>query len=255
MAYDATLTERTDDFYLRAKTMPDTVSLRDIAAEVATRLNRNEDEIFAVLNDAERVKADAVASSYIVCTPTALMRPCASGTVLKNDLSQAIDRKKVKVYATLSMGPLLRTEMEGCRVELFTQPAVVGPLLNGAVAQTRLTGRNIKLAGADASVGVTFTSVETPSKKVFVPLEDVTVNEPKQLIFVLPAGVTDGLWRVKICTQYGSGGHNVVKPRVYELDEPMGVGSAYQVPDSGSGSGSGNGGSGEDGDQNEYPLG
>ena len=29
--------------------MPDTVSLRDIAAEVATRLNRNEDEIFAVL--------------------------------------------------------------------------------------------------------------------------------------------------------------------------------------------------------------
>ena len=47
--YDATLTERTDDFYLRAKTMPDTVSLRDIAAEVATRLNRNEDEIFAVL--------------------------------------------------------------------------------------------------------------------------------------------------------------------------------------------------------------
>ena len=252
VAYDATLTERTDDFYLRAKTMPDTVSLRDIAAEVATRLNRNEDEIFAVLNDAERVKADAVASSYIVSTPTALMRPCAGGTVLKSDLSQAIDRKKVKVYATLSMGPLLRTEMEGCRVELFTQPAVVGPLLNGAVAQTRaadgtvstrapqagknirLTGRNIKLAGADASVGVTFTSVETPSKKVFVPLEDVTVNEPKQLIFVLPAGVTDGLWRVKICTQYGSGG---------------------QVPDSGSGSGSGDSGSGEDGDQNEYPLG
>ena len=89
VAYDATLTERTDDFYLRAKTMPDTVSLRDIAAEVATRLNRNEDEIFAVLNDAERVKADAVASSYIVSTPTALMRPCAGGTVLKSDLSQA----------------------------------------------------------------------------------------------------------------------------------------------------------------------
>lgn len=95
VAYDATLTERTDDFYLRAKTMPDTVSLRDIAAEVATRLNRNEDEIFAVLNDAERVKADAVASSYIVSTPTALMRPCAGGTVLKSDLSQAIDRKKI----------------------------------------------------------------------------------------------------------------------------------------------------------------
>ena len=270
VAYDATLTERKDDFYLRAKTMPDTVSLRDIAAEVAVRLNRNEDEIYAILNDAERVKAEAVASSYVVSTPTALMRPCASGTVLKNDLSQAIDHKKVKVYASLSMGQLLRTEMENCRLELFTQPAVVGSLLNGVAAQTRaadgsvatrapqagrnirLTGRNIKLAGTDPSVGITFTSVENPSTTVFVPLEDVTVNEPKQLIFVLPAGVTDGLWRVKISTQYGSGGRNVLKPRVYELDEPMGVGSAYQEPDSGSGSG---GGSGSDGDQSENPLG
>lgn len=267
VAYDATLTERTDDFYLRAKTMPDTIGLREIAAEVATRLNRNEDEIYAILNDAERVKAEAVASSYIVSTPTALMRPCASGTVLKNDLSQAIDHKKVKVYATLSMGSLLRAEMDNCRLELFTQPAVVGPLLNGVMAQTRaadgtvttrapqtgknirLTGRNIKLAGTDPSVGVTFISVENPSKTVFVSLEDVTVNEPKQLIFVLPAGVTDGLWRVKICTQYGSGGHNVAKPRTYELDEPIGVGSAYQTPDSGSG------GLGGDGDQNENPLG
>ena len=106
VAYDATLTERTDDFYLRAKTM------RDIAAEVATRLNRNEDEIFAVLNDAERVKADAVASSYIVSTPTALMRPCAGGTVLKSDLSQAIEeliedieagRKYMKTYKQMKM--------------------------------------------------------------------------------------------------------------------------------------------------------
>lgn len=277
IAYDATLTERTDDFYLRAKTMPDTVGLRDIAAEVATRLNRNEDEIFAILNDAERVKAEAVASSYIVSTPTALMRPCASGTVLKGDLSQAIDHKKVKVYATLSMGALLREEMEGCRLELFTQPAVTGPLLNGAVAQTRtadgavatrapqagknirLTGRNIKLAGADPSVGVTFTSVENPSNTVFVPLEDVTVNEPKQLIFVLPAGVTDGLWRVKVTTQYGGGGgRNVAKPRTYELDEPMGVGSAYQGPDSGSGSGGNQGGGnqgGGGGEEETDPLG
>ena len=157
VAYDATLTERTDDFYLRAKTMPDTVSLRDIAAEVATRLNRNEDEIFAVLNDAERVKADAVASSYIVSTPTALMRPCAGGTVLKSDLSQAIDRKKVKVYATLSMGPLLRTEMEGCRVELFTQPAVVGPLLNGAVAQTRAADGTVSTRAPQAGKNIRLT--------------------------------------------------------------------------------------------------
>lgn len=258
MAYEAPLTERKDDYYLRAKTNPDTIGLREIANEVAQRLNKNADDIYTILNDAEKVKADAVASSYIVSTPTALIRPCASGTVVEAELSQPVDHSKVKVYATLSMGSLLRQEMENCRLEIFTQPAVVGPLLNGAVAQTRatdgsvttrapqagknirLTGRNIKIAGTDPSVGVTFTSVETPSTKVHIPLDEITVNEPKQLIFVLPAQVTDGLWRVSVCTQYASGGHIVKEPRMYELSEPIAVGESAVDP-GGEGEGGGGG--------------
>ena len=265
VAYDATLTERPDDFYLRAKTMPDTIDLHAVARETALRLGgKNEDEVYTLLNAAESVKCDALSSGYIVATPTALMQPCASGTVLKADLSKAPDRTKVKVYATLSMGPALRQSMEACQLEIFTQPAVVGPLLNGAVAATRttadgattrvplpgknitLTGRNLKLAGTDPAVGVTFTSVETPSKKVFVPVEDVTINEPKRLIFVLPATVTDGLWRVSISTQYGSGRTTVKNLRTYELDEPIAVGTAAEE-----GGGSGSGGGGLD----ENPLG
>lgn len=265
VAYDATLTERPDDFYLRAKTMPDTIDLHAVARETALRLGgKNEDEVYTLLNAAESVKCDALSSGYIVATPTALMQPCASGTVLKADLSKAPNRTKVKVYATLSMGPALRQSMEACQLEIFTQPAVVGPLLNGAVAATRttadgattrvplpgknitLTGRNLKLAGTDPAVGVTFTSVETPSKKVFVPAEDVTINEPKRLIFVLPATVTDGLWRVSISTQYGSGRTTVKNLRTYELDEPIAVGTAAEE-----GGGSGSGGGGLD----ENPLG
>lgn len=265
VAYDATLTERPDDFYLRAKTMPDTIDLHAVARETALRLGgKNEDEVYTLLNAAESVKCDALSSGYIVATPTALMQPCASGTVLKADLSKAPDRTKVKVYATLSMGPALRQSMEACQLEIFTQPAVVGPLLNGAVAATRttadgattrvplpgknitLTGRNLKLAGTDPAVGVTFTSVETPSKSVFVPAEDVTINEPKRLIFVLPATVTDGLWRVSISTQYGSGRTTVKNLRTYELDEPIAVGTAAEE-----GGGSGSGGGGLD----ENPLG
>lgn len=265
VAYDATLTERPDDFYLRAKTMPDTIDLHAVARETALRLGgKNEDEVYTLLNAAESVKCDALSSGYIVATPTALMQPCASGTVLKADLSKAPDRTKVKVYATLSMGPALRQSMEACQLEIFAQPAVVGPLLNGAVAATRttadgattrvplpgknitLTGRNLKLAGTDPAVGVTFTSVETPSKKVFVSAEDVTINEPKRLIFVLPATVTDGLWRVSISTQYGSGRTTVKNLRTYQLDEPIAVGTAAQE-----GGGSGSGGGGLD----ENPLG
>ena len=251
IAYDAKLTEQEGDYYLRAKTMPDTISLRGIAEEVAVRLNKNADEVYTILNDAEQVKCDAVSSSYIVSTPTALIRPGASGTVMETELSQAVDRNKIKVYATLSMGSSLREAMQECRLEIFTQPAVVGPLLNGAVAQTRaddgtlatkapepgknirLTGRNIKIAGTDPSVGVTFTSVEEPDTQVFVPLADITVNEPKPLIFVRPAEVTDGLWRVKVTAQYSSSKHIVETPRTYELPTPITVGSAAENPGSG----------------------
>ena len=265
IAYDAKLTEQEGDYYLRAKTMPDTITLQNIAEEVAARLNKNADEVYTILNDAERVKCDAVSSSYIVSTPTALIRPGASGTVMEAGLSQAIDHDKVKVYATLSMGADLREAMQACRLELFTQPAVVGPLLNGAVAQTRaadgtvttkapqpgknirLTGRNIKIAGTDPTVGVTFTSVEEPSTQVFVPLADITVNEPKQLIFVLPAEVTDGLWRVKVTTQYSSSKHIVETPRSYELPSPLAVGTAAEEPETP--------GSGEDEDDGDHQLG
>ena len=265
IAYDAKLTEQEGDYYLRAKTMPDTITLRNIAEEVATRLNKNADEVYTILNDAERVKCDAVSSSYIVSTPTALMRPSASGTVMEAELSQAVDHTKVKVYATLSMGADLREAMQACRLEIFTQPAVVGPLLNGAMAQTRaadgsiatrapqpgknirLTGRNIKIAGTDPTVGVTFTSVEEPSTTVLVPLEDITVNEPKQLIFVLPAEVTDGLWRVKVTTQYSSSKHIVEIPRTYELPTPLAVGSAAGTPETGPG--------GEDGEDDNQQMG
>ena len=265
MAYDAALTERTDDYYLRAKTVG-SLSLQDLAREYAAQTNRNADEVYAIINGLEQLKADAVASGYIVSTPTTLIRPGASGTVMEAELSQAVDRTKVKVYATLSMGTDLREAMNSCRVEIFTQPAVVGPLLNGAVAQTRaadgtvatkapqpgknirLTGRNIKIAGTDPTVGVTFTSVENPDTTVFIPLEDITVNEPKQLIFVLPAEVTDGLWRVKVTTQFSSGRHIIDTPRSNELPTVLAVGSA-------AGTESGTGGSDDGEDDGDHQLG
>lgn len=266
MAYDATLTPREDDYYLRAKTNG-SLSLRDIAEEYATQTNKNADDIYAILNGVEQVKADAVASGYIVSTPTALYQPCASGTVVKADLSKPVDTARVKVYATLSQGQLLRETMQACKLEIFTQPAVVGPLLNGAVAETHatdgtaatrapqagrnltLTGRNIKIVGTDPAVGITLTSVSNPQTSIKIGLEDITVNEPTRLIFVLPTTVTDGLWTVQVTTQYGSGRSMVKTPRSYVLDTPLAVGSAYQEPEQGSE------GEDEGEDSGESPLG
>ena len=263
MAYDSPLTKREDDYYLRAKTVG-SLSLQDLAKEYAAQTNKDADEVYAILNGVERIKADAVASGYIVSTPTALYQPCATGTVLQTDLSKPVDQARVKVYTNIVQGKMLRETMQTCKLEIFTLPAVVGPLLNGAVAETRatdgsvatrapqagknitLTGRNIKVAGSDPSVGVTFTSVDDPSTIVKIPLEEITVNEPSRLIFVLPKEVTDGLWTVSVTTQYSSSRRTVKEPRTYTLPTPVGIGSAYVDPEQGSGSGES--GSGDDDD-------
>lgn len=75
MAYDNALTERTDDYYLRAKTQPQTLGIAEIARETAALLGKyGEDEIALILNKAEEVKCEATASGYIISTTKASAR-------------------------------------------------------------------------------------------------------------------------------------------------------------------------------------
>ena len=222
MAYENNLTpDIADDYTLRVKTQADSLDVSAIAREVARQQGKyQEDEVTLLLNKTCEVIADAVASGYVVNLPVALIQPTASGVVLKSGLSQAPDRDKIKVSASFTPGKLLRDALASARLELFSQPAPVGPLLNGAVstraaepgaggeAATRvpleagdmcvLTGRNLKLAGTDPSVGILLTSVEDVSKTFFITPYRVNPNEPRRLQFVLPAAMTEGAWTVQV---------------------------------------------------------
>lgn len=255
MAYTNNLTQQEGDYYLRVKTMPRSVDLKAIAREVAARLGgKNEDEIFTILNAAEAVKCDAVSSGFIVNTPFCLAQPGAGGNVLKTDLSKAVDRNRVKVYANISMGSDLRKALESCQVEIFTQPAPVGPIVNGASSgqfeadgTTRapiaaggalnVEGDKLKLAGDSPEVGVTLTSVSDPDTSYFIPRNAMLINEPKRLMFLLPAEVNEGSWFITVCTQYSTSGRVVKDPRSYTMDVPFTIGEASTPtePDEGGG--------------------
>lgn len=260
MAYENNLTaDVADDYTLRVKTQAKSLDVAAIAREVAQQQGKyQEDEITLILNKACEIIADAVASGYIVNLPVALIQPTASGVVMKSELSQAPNRDKVKVNASFTAGKLLREALAGARLELFTQPAPVGPLLNGAVSTrsvtdadgvaTRapleagdmcvLTGRNLKLAGADPAVGILLTSVDAPSTTYFIAPDRVSPNEPKRLQFVLPADMAEGAWTVKVTTQYSNGARLVATPRSFVMDTPLVIGQA-------SGGGGSEGGGGE----------
>lgn len=263
MAYENNLTpDIADDYTLRVKTQSASLDVSAIAREVARQQGKyQEDEITLLLNKTCEVIADAVASGYVVNLPVALIQPTASGVVLKSELSQAPDRDKIKVSASFTPGKLLREALASARLELFSQPAPVGPLVNGAVSTSAaqpgvttrvpleagdmcvLTGRNLKLAGTDPSVGILLTSVEDASKTFFITPYRVNPNEPRRLQFVLPAAMTEGAWTVQVTTQYSSGGRLVTTPRTTVMDAPLIIG---EVSEGGGGSGSGEGGLEED---------
>lgn len=247
MAYENKLTKDiADDYTLRVKTQSASLDVAAIAREVAVQQGKyQQDEITLILNKSYEIIADAVASGYIVNLPLCLIQPKVSGVVMKNELSLAPDRRKIKVGVGFTMGGQLRSALASAHLELYVQPAPVGPLLNGAVStrlvtdeqgtETRaplaagdmcmLTGNNIKLVGTDPSVGILLTSVETPAKTYFIEPNRVSPNEPKRLQFVLPTDIADGAWTVNITTQFGSGHSLVAAPRSYVLEGALIVGN------------------------------
>lgn len=264
-ALDNPLTEQTNDYYLQVNLKPDTVKPTDVARVVVQRLGMNLDAklVETILNSADQVMADAVASGYVVSTPLTVLKASASGKVLNTELMDAPDRNKVKLSTAFAQGPLLRTALADCRLNLFSQPAPVGPCLGGSEAATRnpdgstrvvssgtlvyLKGKGIKLAGDNAAVGILLTSMSNPSKTVFIAPADVPINEPRRLGFVLPATVTDGSWKVRVTTQFSSSKYTLKEPRFYDMPDPMLVGTAPETP--------GGGGSGSGGGLDENPLG
>ncbi len=264
-ALDNPLTEQTNDYYLQVNLKPNTVKPADVARVVVQRLGMNLDAklVETILNSADQVMADAVASGYVVSTPLAVLKASASGKVLNTELMDAPDRNKVKLSTAFAQGPLLRTALADCRLNLFSQPAPVGPRLGGSEAATRnpdgstrvvssgtlvyLKGKGIKLAGDNEAVGILLTSMSNPSKTVFIAPADVPINEPRRLGFVLPATVTDGSWKVRVTTQFSSSKYTLKEPRFYDMPDPMLVGTAPETP--------GGGGSGSGGGLDENPLG
>ena len=104
-----------------------------------------------------------------------------------------------------------------------------------------LTGAQLKVAGTDASVGITLTGSTGTVTKV---TEDLWVlNEPSRLSFIIPAELTGGTYELKVTTQFSSG---------RSLKSPRSVVKTIYIGEAPSGGG---GNSGGDGGIEDDPLG
>ena len=214
-----------------------------VHASVADRLGEEPARVKSIIEIFMEEVSLAVASGYCVSADAFYARPVASGVVTDDELSQAVDREQVKVYASFRQGPAVEAALQKAKLHYFLQPAATGPYIAGMTsaftdATTRvplpmaggemavLTGNGLKLVGDDPSV--TLTSVSDPDTSFFIPPVKVSPNTPKKLQFSLPAGVTEGEWTVQVTTQYSSGSTLTKEPRTFTLPHPIVVGEVTE---------------------------
>lgn len=249
IAYEVSMSTMPGDYYLKVKTQPVTLTNNEFSQEVAIRMNISQHLALGVIRTYADVVKDAIISGYGVNTEFCYGGPTGEGTLDKADLGKALDNSRIKANAVFHPTKSLREALASCPKELFKQPAVVGPWLTDAYALTYdeegnqvrtypkagnniiLTGNNLKVGGNDSSIGVAFTSIETPSTSIKVSLSDITINQPQKLVFVLPTGVSDGLWNVTVTTQLGSGSKPIKTVRSSSLPDPLQVGEPEEDDD------------------------
>ena len=113
-----------------------------------------------------------------------------------------------------------------------------------------LTGRNLRVAGTAEGVGITLTSESGTVPRVTDDL--FVVNDPSKVIFIIPATLADGTYRLRLTTQYG-GGNRLLKS-VRSVEKLIYVGTTPPSTGGGTTTPGGSSGSGGSGDQGEPPL-
>ncbi|MDR2807785.1 MAG: DUF4469 domain-containing protein, partial [Spirochaetaceae bacterium] len=158
--------------------------------------------------------------------------PSISGTFDSPETS--FDPAHHKVHINLHPGIVLRTAVSSVKTKKVaavvsgTVITAVTDLKSGAIntaltpgRDVKLSGLKLKVAGEEADVGLYFVP-ESGGAAIKVDPSDIIVNNPAELIAVIPA-LAAGIYRVKIVTQYSNSGKLLKSPRSFTFEKGLTV--------------------------------
>lgn len=206
-------------------------------------------EIMAVNPGLERETVEAV----IKLEHRIIQRLTLSGMRVSNGLFSAVASPKGRAGAswnpevnqlniTIAQGADWREAIRNTTVNVLGDKAEVMYISGTTDIATRATDRTatpgypftvegnyLKLVGDDPAVGITIVSEEGTETRVDSGM--VAVNEPKKLVFVLPAGLAEGTYTLRIATQYGGSNSNILRKTPRVVESPLYIGVAPTTPD------------------------
>ena len=273
----AITTDVKDDYYISPKVQK-TLTMEDLAAEVAALSTRQEDteEIARIGNALQRHQMWNLSAGYSISTEMGHYRVTAKGVLREQELTDAPDRSRITLGVSYTMSDAMRQALDDAELDIEIQKTVVGPQLYSVVsghdadhpdAVTRgesvpvgagqlcvIKGKSIKVGGTGEDIGVTLRRVDGSSgETVFFPVKQLSPNTKTRVGFVMPASAPDqSEWEVSLRTQLASDGKTLLKEaRTSVMPDTFFVGQTSSTTPGGSGSGSGGD---DDDDQSGSPL-
>lgn len=226
---------------------------RIISEMMAVNPGLERETLEAVVNLEQRVMQKLLLTGYRV--NNGLFQAVAQFTGVIEGM--AYDPAKNSVYISFTQGKDLREAIKAVNVNIVGEKGSAMYVAGGTDTATRMDGfvatagrnysikgSNIKVVGTDPSVGITLTDSKGTVTKVTADM--IAVNNPKEVIFLIPAGLEDGEYTLTLTTQYSAGAKLLKEPR--SIEKIIYLGKAPEGGDTG-------GGSGPDGDLDENPMG
>jgi hypothetical protein len=130
------------------------------------------------------------------------------------EVRQAVKNIRVNMRGMASIGTVINIVKDVASGE---QNAILTP--GGGV---NISGSKIKIAGDDATVGIRLIN-QADGTETRIAANAVLTNEPKRVVFIVPADLSAGDYKLSITTRY-SGGTNLLKePRTALFDYVLAV--------------------------------
>ncbi|MDR2145126.1 MAG: DUF4469 domain-containing protein [Tannerella sp.] len=229
--YDNVLTENPDDYIARVASER-SLSVDDVCASAVTR--GGADVSAAAMEHAVNLFFKEMA--YNLCDGFSINAGwfTAAAHVRGSFASpgEQFDRAKHTLSFDFVQGAMLRRELDAVTVEILgvadaaLSIAQVTDMKTGSVNDLltsahnlRIAGSKLKIAGDNPDNGVYFVNA---AGRIKVDPTDIVINNPSELMILIPALPPGALYRVEVTTQFGGNSKQLLKePRTAVFDRDL----------------------------------